>query len=608
LSAEIHIFGLRFEDHTNRYIKWGWDFIQQIRKRFIDEYSRFYLYKNLSSSKFEMNSTENPEIRLMVHLKKLLSDYISKLKVRSDSKLESVISKIFFKIATENGYNDYNKRAFSNSVRRFGHLNNNLLEKYEFLIRFSEVFPIQIKEELIKEFYIYRESRSLLEIKKIRPIHLMEYELLKKVQEFYFKEFKKYISLNELSLDITNKKKVFTDHFKREEPHKFHQFVIFQIEKWCEKTFKNKINLNKILDRINIWRNKNRDNSIYASQETLLDDIAYKIITTYYKKKGKLINLFQLDKMIRKRFGDEIDKRFFGHRTANWWKKKNNKASEEYLKMIKIFVEDLFSPDYPKECKIILEKIGKYLEKPRSNDLLKSHNKEFLNSNSFIIQLKTLMDITKGLDPFLCEFIKGEIILKKAFKSITRQHLDDDPSYNYIFYFHPGKRRYYRIKLAPIYWNPSHRSLHDSSGLNEMANDVVEARMKHLYELLQMDYNLELSREEYLNIFKQMFKKRKAFIFHYGKEVHIWKEFENGKVFSLKDSIIEEFVDRWIYSKKNSEGRWYRKYGYEQFYIKYLKIGKKIIKYAHIGKPTPWYMWFLTDYIRKEIFPYHYPK
>jgi len=161
--------------------------------------------------------------------------------------------------------------------------------------------------------------------------------------------------------------------------------------------------------------------------------------------------------------------------------------------------------------------------------------------------------------------------------------------------------------LAPVLWDPSHISIHDRSGLNEMANDIIEARMTHLYELFQMKYNEDLSRKEYIELFKAKFKDRKAYIYHYKTEVNIWNEFENGKVNRLTDEIIEKWVDRWIESKTMSEQLWYRKY-YKELYERYDRLIKGAIKYLKEGKVlrSPYFEWLINTHLLGEAFPYDY--
>lgn len=163
--------------------------------------------------------------------------------------------------------------------------------------------------------------------------------------------------------------------------------------------------------------------------------------------------------------------------------------------------------------------------------------------------------------------------------------------------------------MTLVKWNPSHESLHDNCGINEMINDIIEVRMRHFYELFLMKYNPDISKEEYFSIFKEKFIKRKDYIHHFRFEVNIWNEFGNGKVSVLTDNIIKEWVDKWIDSKTMSEEDWYKKsLEYKEFYFKKYKLFfEKVITFAENGNPTPYYEWFLNTHLLGEVFPYHYP-
>ncbi len=141
-----------------------------------------------------------------------------------------------------------------------------------------------------------------------------------------------------------------------------------------------------------------------------------------------------------------------------------------------------------------------------------------------------------------------------------------------------------------------------------MANDVIEARMRHLYELFQKDYDNTVLRDDYVEYFKKQFEGRKDYIFHYDSKVNIWNSFENGKVVGLTDAIIEQWVDRWIDSKEMSEIDWYNKY-YDQFYN--LHYGSFILSIkSHMEQNTlnRFDTWFLNKYLPGEVYPYIYPE
>jgi len=252
-----------------------------------------------------------------------------------------------------------------------------------------------------------------------------------------------------------------------------------------------------------------------------------------------------------------------------------------------------------------IEELVKPVKKVFKGHLL-HHTLEFIFIKWY--QLKTLIDITKGLDPQYCDFFTPqEAFLYARQGGVVREHIDEDPEYDYIFNrFIDEYESKYRFKLAPLRFLTSHRDSHEIIG----SKDLIEARMRHLYELDKRAFYSVFSKEEYVKIFRNEFKSRKDYIYKYGKRVNIWNEFEGGKVAGMTDDTIEEFVGRWMDFKneKISEKEWYEKYKYNEFYAKkYLPFIQRVMDYAKgqlEGEPKRvLYEWFLNEYLPNEVFP-----
>ncbi len=555
-------------------------------------------YKNISNSpdKARKILSTGAERELIATFFEIVSPYVRDVYARNpkrDATLEKVISRVIAKKALEEGYTDFSDRAFLDAFKDAGHFHG-LLEKYEFLFKFSNIFNEEERKILLKEIESYQERRV-----SVNKFLLQEYTLLKIIREAYFKKNKKYLSLNALSLRIIDTR-LFSSHFtlNRGTDH-FMLYVMFMVERWC---IRNGLYSKEVEDAISKWRQGNNDDSIYAKQDTLLKEIAYSILVLYDQVKGKTIYLSQLDSILKEKIGA-----IFPH---NFFKERLNRDSLVLfgnIFLLKRFVKESFEHIAPKETQQLIDKIEEYMKLPRILKLGSTHSWQFSYLNTKRFQLKVLIDITKGLDPLLCEFFEEEEPCLPSKDGIVRQHLDEDLKYDFIFFRFPDGEGYsYRFKLAPVRWK-THESLHDSSSLNDMVNDIIEARMRHLYELYQMEYNEDVSKQQYKKIFKEKFRSRMDYIFHYRGEVNIWSEFENGKVRGISDKTIEGWVDRWIDSKTKSEKQWYGKY-YKKFYEeKYLPVINKAMEYVKQGNPSPWYDWFLYTYLLNETFPYHYP-
>ncbi len=245
------------------------------------------------------------------------------------------------------------------------------------------------------------------------------------------------------------------------------------------------------------------------------------------------------------------------------------------MNLLKEFIKMNFEHKAPKETQQLINDINNYIKTPRTKFLRHSNN--FLNLKPY--QLKTLIDITKGMDTLYCDFfLPNELSSSKIQNKITRGHIDENPDFEFIFdTFTDGTKYSYRIKLAPLRFKTSHNDLHDSMNFPAgIARNIIEARMRHLYEIYKMSYDYAFTKQDYIRIFRINFRNKKDYIFQYNKDVNIWSQFEDGKISGLNDKNIEEFVNRWIKSKIMSESSWYN-YHYEEFYNKkYLKFMKNL--------------------------------
>jgi len=160
-------------------------------------------------------------------------------------------------------------------------------------------------------------------------------------------------------------------------------------------------------------------------------------------------------------------------------------------------------------------------------------------------------------------------------------------------------------------FHTSHIEIHQNDGLSVLANEVVKARMKHLFELSLMEYDSSISEDEYIKIFERLFRGRRDRISSLNSEENIWGEFGDGKVSAITGDTIAEFVDRWIKSKSvlRSEQSWYDAY-YRTFYRqKFMPWIKDIYNYmrdrSNVWARSEMCEWFINTYLRDEALFYH---
>jgi hypothetical protein len=463
------------------------------------------------------------------------------------------------------------------------------------------VFSGDQRKALLEASKAYQRKKGIAIDDSIHPLLLQEYHLVRLIREAYFKVYKNYLSNNALSAIIDKNSPLFLNsHFARKNPHTFFAFKIFQLEQWCKKNLPH--NFKEIQVEISRWRIDHNDNSFYAVQDNPLRIIAYRLTLLHYQETGDLISIPTLDKILEKQLSSNFPTRFFADRVLESYK---FYVLDSNMLILKSFVKNYYDAR-KKETQQLLNDIDAYIQIEKRP--FSSHTLNFINIKSF--QLKQLIDITKGLDPLYCRFFAKEELYEIGLKGgVSRQHLDEDPGYEHIIaLFNDGDTISYNFKLAPLKFLTAHVDIHSRDGLNDMANDVVRARMKHLFELFQIEYDHRLSKDNYFNIFREQIRSRKDYIYHYRSEVNIWSEFESGKVRAMTDNMIRELVNRWINSKKMPEQSWYSNY-YAKFYReKYLSFISRIFNYMKEraqGKTSPFYEWFLNNYLRNEgLFSY----
>jgi len=527
------------------------------------------------------------------------------VKARSDISVEGIIFKIIAEEASEKGYKGFYKKEITNALSQYGHLSIRFLEKYEFLFKHSGIFEKAERNKLLEAINSYRITKKLLPENMFHQDLLDEYRLIRSIQEAYFKEHKKYLNLNQLGTGVIGKGTyTFRQHLtQKKDVNNFSPSTIFKIECWAKK--KLKIYLKDVQDEISNWRQRNTDRSVYNIKNTPLKEIAYAILVLYSQVNDIAININELDEILNNVSANTFGSRFFGNRFKKDWNDHEWLAGDDKMNLLKSFVKVNFEQKAPKQTQQLIDDIDNYIKIPRKIYL--RHSKRFVNLKPY--QLKLLIDITKGMDTLYCDFFTSEeVVSSKIGTRVVRAHLDEDPDFEFIFYRFLDENDYsYRFKLAPLRFKSSHNDLHERNFPKGIGNNIIEARMRHLYELDKISFDKKLTTHDYYRIFREKFRNKKEYIFQFRKDVNIWNEFEFGQIHRLTDRNIEGFIKRWIKSKQLSEISWYNDY-YKEFYIKkYLRFMRNLEIYKkenlEDGRISPFYEWFLNEYLLNEIFP-----
>jgi len=257
-----------------------------------------------------------------------------------------------------------------------------------------------------------------------------------------------------------------------------------------------------------------------------------------------------------------------------------------------------------REAKQLIKDIDDYIKISRDYSRSGSHSEGFSRIKPF--QVKHLVDITKGLDVMYCMFFTEDEMFIPAIKGgVTRNHNEEDPEYNHILcLLEEGAIHPYIFKLELIKFLTSHVEFQEKDNFGILVSEILEARMRHLFDLSQMEYDETISMKEYITIFEGLFSGKEDYIFHSNSKENIWGEFADGKVRKMGKDTIAEFVKRWISSKEMSEQSWYDRY-YKKFYRgKFLPFMKNIYAYMR-DRSNTWVKseiceWFINTYLRDE--------
>jgi len=246
----------------------------------------------------------------------------------------------------------------------------------------------------------------------------------------------------------------------------------------------------------------------------------------------------------------------------------------------------------PEVCHNIIYMIKIHINKPhwRAYDM---HFKDLRG-----IQRKELLDLSLGLDIFDKVFLEdahhfvtkgGQNIDGTYVLYLTRHHLDEDQKNYLIFDYGDNDIRFKIILLA----SKSHWKVHGNKDEYKRKMELLNARMKHLYKLLQHPF---IHNKNYSKIFKSEFKNKIAIIG--GQEVKIWRDFS--------EKIMSNWIKRWRARKTLSDQEFYEKY-YPNFYREHYKpllSDMQLFKNedSNCQQPEFWY-WCFTQYLRKNIYP-----
>ncbi len=246
----------------------------------------------------------------------------------------------------------------------------------------------------------------------------------------------------------------------------------------------------------------------------------------------------------------------------------------------------------PKICHDVIYRIKTHISNPR----WRAYEKHFSDLRD--IQRKELLDLSLGLDIFDQAFLKdahhfvtkdGQIIDGTYVLYLTRHHLDEDQKYYLIFNYDKND---FRFKIIPLA-SKAHWKVHGNKEEFVRKREMLNARMKHLYKLLQYPF---IPNKNYPEKIKSEFYSKTVIID--GQIVRIWSDFS--------EKIIDNWIERWKARKTLSDREFYEKY-YPNFYIHFYKPllrDKKLfkIKDSNCQRPEFWY-WYFKQYLKRNIYP-----
>jgi hypothetical protein len=265
-------------------------------------------------------------------------------------------------------------------------------------------------------------------------------------------------------------------------------------------------------------------------------------------------------------------------------------AKTEGIRLIKEIRKGFFQA--PRASHNAIYRIKRHINNPH----WRMYEKHFIDLR--VIQRKQLLDLCLGLDIFGKEFIddaypfvtkNGQVIENRYVFYVTRHHLDEDQKH-YLIFNNNSIDFNFKIILLP---SNSHWNLHANKGEFTRNSVLLNARMKHLYRLLNFD---SISKRNYDQIIKYEFKTKTIIID--AQEIKIWNEFPG--------IILEEWIRRWKAHKILSDKEFYENY-YPNFYeyhykpqIRDIELYKQ--KNPNCKKPKFWY-WYFNYYLKESALP-----
>ena len=265
-------------------------------------------------------------------------------------------------------------------------------------------------------------------------------------------------------------------------------------------------------------------------------------------------------------------------------------AKTEGKRLIKEIRKGFFKA--PEVCHNVIYMIKIHINNPH----WRGYEKHFIDLRG--IQRKELLDLNLGLDIYDKDFIRdahlyitkdGQIIDGRYVFYVTRHHLDEDQRH-YLIFDYSSTDFIFKIILLP---SISHWNVHANKKDFSMNIELLNARMKHLYKLLNSNNN---SKKNYAHLIKSEFINETIMI--NGQKFKLWN--------TLSEKIIDEWIIRWKARKTLSDKEFYKKF-YPNFYDHHyipLLLDMELFKQknSNCKKPEFWY-WYFRQYLKKNIHP-----
>lgn len=247
--------------------------------------------------------------------------------------------------------------------------------------------------------------------------------------------------------------------------------------------------------------------------------------------------------------------------------------------------EDLDSTELGRAAK---DSFDFYITKYRPH-LASDYVEYFTEPNFLTLQTKEMIDIILGLDVLLQDFFSNI-----EHPGIQRHHTYRDKNYYCVFEMEGNS---YKIKLLPLS-SRRHMQLHANYKFHgnwygyRVDNDLAKARVKHLYEIIQRQYE---TGKNYEALLLAEFNSRVDTIG--GNKLRIWDGF--------REDILIEWIGRWEDRKKMNDDEWHIKY-YSEFYsnryINSLYTANRYLGGKNVDKIEFW-DWYFREYLVNNIYP-----